>query len=117
MKNLRMTCKLIYEVYMTYLISCENFIQIDQAVFKYNQLKVSNLLKSSIIINSKSQILYYKTKHETMFNTNEKAQVITTISYNVLAININLMNINYENMHYQYMGLFNVKLCKLPNLM
>ena len=43
-------------------------------------------------------------------------QVITTISYNVSATNRNLMNINYENMHYQYMGLFNVKLCKLPNV-
>ena len=26
------------------------------------------------------------------------------------------MNINYENMQYQYMGLFNVKLCKLPTI-
>ena len=45
-----MTCKLVYEVLMTHLISCENFIQINQVVFKYDQLKVSNLLKSYTII-------------------------------------------------------------------
>ena len=32
-----------------------------------------------------------------------KMQIITSISYNVLAINTDLMNNNYENMHYQYM--------------
>ena len=36
------------------------------------------------------------------WSPNGKMQVITTISYNVLATNTNLMNINYENMHYQY---------------
>ena len=83
MKNFRMTWKLVYEVYMTHLLSCVNFIKIDQVVFKYSQLKVSNLLKSR---NSKSQIIYDKTKHGPMFpsnkaqQANEKVQVITVIN-------------------------------------
>ena len=57
----------------------------------------------------------YKSMTEDL-SPNEKAQVITTINYHILIVNGNLMNINYENLHYQQMRLFNVKLCKLPNV-
>ena len=73
---------------MNGLISCVNFIKIDQVVLNMITLKVSNLLKFRIIINSKSQIIYDKTKHETILTSNrlhanEKMQVITVINENL----------------------------------
>ena len=41
-----MTWKVVYECYIICLLSCVNFNEIDQEVFKYGQLKVSNPLKS-----------------------------------------------------------------------
>ena len=45
-----MTLKLVYKLYIAHLISCVNFIGINQVVFEYGLLKVSNLLTSRIII-------------------------------------------------------------------
>ena len=39
-----MTWKLVYELNIAHLVSYVNFIKIDQVVFEYNHLEVSNLL-------------------------------------------------------------------------
>ena len=73
---------------MTCLLSCVNFIKIDQVVFEYGHLKVSNLLKSRIIVNSKSQKFMTKQNMNQcspviMLNGNEKVQVITVTNNNL----------------------------------
>ena len=67
-----------------------NFIGIDQIVFEYSQLKVSNLLKSRIIIKrvKVKQIITKQTEKPCYPMTeaphaNEKAQVITVINDNL----------------------------------
>ena len=73
--------KSVYVFHITSLVNCLNFIKIEQVVFEYSQLKVSNLSKSRIIF-------FDKIKHETMLTsnqvqcTNEKVQLITVINEN-----------------------------------
>ena len=105
-----MTWKLVYELYIAHLLSCVNFIEINQVVSEYGQLKGFKPIKSKG--NNKQCISHWQRLQVQM----KKVQVITTINYNVLTTNGYLMGINYENLHYQWMQLFNVKLCKLPNI-
>ena len=77
MKIFRMTWKLVWEVYITHLLSCLNFIKIDHILFEHGQQEI------------KSQIIHDKTKHKPMFTSNkvqcanEKVQVITVINENL----------------------------------
>ena len=41
-----MTWKLVYKLYVAYLVTCVNFIEIDQVVLEYSQLTVSKAIKS-----------------------------------------------------------------------